>query len=76
VAIGNADMHGKNVSLAFNDDNSVSLSPIYDAMSTRLYETTADGGVVDRSLGMRIANRTLIDDVTFGDLVDEGARGA
>ena len=72
VAIGNADMHGKNVSLAFNEDDSVSLSPVYDAMSTRLYETTADGRVVERALGMRIAGRTIIDDVTFGDLVDEG----
>lgn len=72
VAIGNADMHGKNVSLTFNDDESVSMSPVYDAMSTRLYETAADGRVVDRALGMRIAGRTIIDDVTFGDLVDEG----
>ena len=29
-------------------------------------------GVVERTLGMRIAGRTIIDDVTFGDLVDEG----
>ncbi len=72
VAIGNADMHGKNVSFAFNDDDSVALAPVYDAMSTRLYETTVDGRTVDRSLGMRIAGRTIIDDVTLHDLVDEG----
>lgn len=71
IAIGNADMHGKNVSLTFNDDDSVALSPVYDAMSTRLYETAADGRSVNRELGMRVAGKVSIDDVTFEDLVNE-----
>jgi hypothetical protein len=71
VAIGNADMHGKNLSLTFSDDDSVTLSPVYDATSTRLYETSADGRPVDQELGMRIAGKTGIDDVTIADLVDE-----
>ena len=72
VVIGNADMHGKNVSLTFNDDDSVSLAPIYDAMSTRLYETTTGGRQVDQTLGMRIADQTRIDAVTVDHLVEEG----
>jgi serine/threonine-protein kinase HipA len=71
VAIGNADLHGKNLSLTFNDDDSVALSPIYDAMSTRLYETSADGQPVVQDLGMRIGGKTSIDDVTRDDLIAE-----
>ncbi|MEQ1702715.1 MAG: HipA domain-containing protein [Ilumatobacteraceae bacterium] len=71
VAIGNADLHGKNVSLTFHDDDSVALSPIYDAMSTRLYDTSADGQPVVRDLGMRVGGRTSIDDVTHDDLIAE-----
>lgn len=71
VAIGNADLHGKNLSLTFNDDDSVALSPIYDAMSTRLYETSADGQPVVRDLGMRIGGQISIDNVTHDDLIAE-----
>lgn len=71
VAICNADLHGKNVSLVFHDDDSVALSPVYDAMSTRLYDTSADGQPVVRDLGMRVGGRTNIDDVTHDDLVTE-----
>ena len=72
IAIGNADMHGKNVSFTFNDDDSVSLAPVYDAMSTRFYETTTDGRKVDQTLGMHVAGQTHIDDVTVHHLVEEG----
>ena len=72
VVIGNADMHGKNVSFTFNDDDSVSLAPVYDAMSTRLYETTDDGRLVDQALGMRVAGQIHIDVVTVDHLVEEG----
>ena len=71
VAIGNADLHGKNVSMRFNDDDSISLAPIYDAMSTRFYETTSDGRLVDQTLGMRIAGQSQIDAVTVQHLIDE-----
>lgn len=71
VAIGNADLHGKNLSLTFHDDDSVALAPIYDAMSTRLYDTSADGQPVVRDLGMRVGGRTSIDDVTYDDLIAE-----
>lgn len=72
VVIGNADMHGKNVSLTFNDDDSVRLAPVYDAMSTRLYETTSDGRLVDQTLGMHVAGQTHIDAVSVDHLVAEG----
>lgn len=71
VIIGNADWHGKNVSVLFSDDDSVSVAPIYDAMSTRLYEKTATGDEVTRALGMHIGGETDIDAVRFRHLVDE-----
>lgn len=72
VVIGNADWHGKNVSLTFDDDDRVAVSPIYDAMSTRFYETTSTGAPVERTLGMHIAGHTDIDSVRREHLVDEG----
>ena len=72
VAIGNADMHGKNVSLRFDDDERVSLTPVYEAMSTRLYQTRSDGRPVDETLGMRVAGQSHIDAVSVEHLVGEG----
>jgi len=72
VIIGNADWHGKNVSVLFDDDDSLSIAPIYDAMSTRLYEKTATGAEVVRTLGMHIGGQTDVDAVRLRHLVDEG----
>lgn len=37
VAIGNADLHGKNVSLLHDDDGRISLAPAYDTVPTMLW---------------------------------------
>ncbi|HWL44719.1 MAG TPA: HipA domain-containing protein [Ilumatobacter sp.] len=71
VIVGNADWHGKNVSVLIDDDGSVSVAPIYDAMSTRMYEKTATGDEVVRTLGMHIGGETDIDAVRLRHLVDE-----
>jgi serine/threonine-protein kinase HipA len=69
--IGNADYHGKNVSFLHLEDGSVRLAPIYDAMCTVFY-TGADGGpLVDTELGLFVVNKTDINAVTNGDLVEE-----
>jgi serine/threonine-protein kinase HipA len=72
VVIGNADWHGKNVSFTVGDDGSVSLAPIYDAMSTRFYETSATGQRMQRTLGMFIGGESNIDQVRRQHLVAEG----
>ena len=68
VVIGNADAHGKNVSLLHRAPEHLSLAPIYDAVPTalwpRLRPTTA----------MRINGRHLLAEVTGDDLVLEASR--
>ena len=71
VVIGNADWHGKNVSIAFVEADRVSLAPVYDAMSTRFYKTTGTGQPVSRELGMRIAGVSDVDEVRIESLIDE-----
>lgn len=71
VIIGNADWHGKNVSIAFGEADRVSLAPVYDAMSTRFYKTTGTGQPVSGELGMRIAEVGDVDEVRIDSLVDE-----
>lgn len=71
--IGNADWHGKNVSIAFDEADRVSLTPMYDAMSTRFYETTSTGEPVSRALGMRIGGVGDVDDVRIDSLINEAA---
>ena len=69
--IGNGDWHGKNVSIAFDEADRVSLAPVYDAMSTRFYTTTGAGQTVSRELGMRIAGVSDIDEVRIDSIIDE-----
>lgn len=38
VLVGNGDAHGKNFSLMHHRDGSIELTPLYDVMSTLLYE--------------------------------------
>ncbi|HUF99057.1 MAG TPA: HipA domain-containing protein [Ilumatobacter sp.] len=72
VAIGNADWHGKNVSFTLGDDGGVSSAPIYDAMSTCFYDTSATGQRMQRTLGMFIGGVQDIDQVRRRDVVAEG----
>ncbi len=49
---GNADAHGKNLSVLYLPDGSINLTPFYDLVSTRNYET------LDRHLAMAVGGET------------------
>jgi len=69
VAMGNADFHGKNVSLLHERD-AVRLAPMYDVLSTAGLSLLG-GQEVSTTMGMRIGVATDIGQVTLGDLMDE-----
>ena len=56
--IGNADAHGKNSSLLYRGSGGKKLAPLYDVMSTEIYEH------LSRVAAMSIGGATRIDDVT------------
>ena len=70
--VGNADAHGKNVSLVHNRDGTVSLAPLYDVMSTVYY--TATGLHMSQTLGLFVNGKRHVDEVTSDDLVAEAGR--
>ena len=67
--VGNADMHGKNVSFLHDGKGTVALAPLYDVMSTAYY--TAIGRQIDPTPGLFVNAKRHIDQVTLNDLVDE-----
>lgn len=52
LLVGNADAHGKNISLLYEDDQSLRLAPFYDLVCTRNYEN------ISRHLAMSIGGQT------------------
>jgi len=64
--IGNCDAHSKNLSLLHNVDGTVSLAPVYDLISTAIYDGRF-GSKLSRSMGMRIGVHENIDKVKTGD---------
>lgn len=68
MIVGNADLHGKNLSL-LHRDGAVSLAPCYDVMST-----TALSDDVATGLGLFVGGATDINEVTMSDVVDEAVR--
>ena len=68
VVIGNADAHGKNVSLLHPAPEHVSLAPIYDAVPTALWPRLRS------TAAMRINGRHLLAEVTGEDLLFEAQR--
>jgi serine/threonine-protein kinase HipA len=62
ILVGNGDAHGKNFSLMHHRDGSLELTPLYDVMSTLLYNDDRlamyvdDVRRVDRAARARIAN--------------------
>lgn len=66
VIVGNADLHGKNVSL-LHRDSQVCLAPAYDIMST-----TALDESLTTTLGMYVGNATVLQTVGTDDLIREG----
>lgn len=52
LLIGNADAHGKNLSLLYHADGSIRLAPFYDLVSTLSYKN------LSRELAMKIGSRS------------------
>lgn len=71
VLMGNADLHGKNISFLHHGDGTVGLAPIYDVMCTTHYDGQAGRRDVDTGLGLFIGGQTDILQVTTDDLVTE-----
>jgi serine/threonine-protein kinase HipA len=68
VAIGNADAHGKNLSLLHPAPGVVSLAPLYDTVPTVLWAK------LPAHAAMRINARTTLAAVTLDDIVAEASR--
>jgi len=77
VIIGNADAHGKNISMMHLRDGTTTLAPGYDLTPVTFYRAvpTEEGlrPMSDR-LGMRINGKTSIHEITVDDLIAEGSR--
>ena len=71
LMVGNADLHGKNISFLHRGDGSVELAPMYDVMCTTHYDGTNGGRDVDTEFGLFIAKQTDILEVTAENLVAE-----
>jgi serine/threonine-protein kinase HipA len=75
MAVGNADAHAKNFSILHDtDDPAISLSPLYDALSTIALELTDTAGQpmrADTHLGQRVGGQADIRKVTAASIVDE-----
>jgi serine/threonine-protein kinase HipA len=75
MAIGNADAHAKNFSILHHtDDPAISLSPLYDALSTIALELTDTAGRAMQAgtrLGQRVGGQADIRKVTAASIVDE-----
>ena len=74
VLVGNADLHGKNLSFLHAADGTVALAPIYDMMCTTYYDGRQGRRAVDTEMGLFIAEKTDILTVDSDDLISE-ARG-
>lgn len=68
VLIGNADAHGKNLSLLHPDPEDVSLAPLYDTVPTMLWPR------LRTEAAMAIGGRPLLPDVGLADVVREAVR--
>ena len=64
--IGNCDAHAKNLSILHNSDSTVSLAPIYDLISTAVYDGHF-GSKLSRSMGMKIGIHENIDRINNED---------
>ena len=71
VIVGNADLHGKNLSFLHQGDGTVKLAPMYDVMCTTHYDGSDGGRFVDTELGLFIAGQTDIVRVTTDNLIGE-----
>jgi serine/threonine-protein kinase HipA len=77
VLVGNADCHGKNLSILHMPDGSSRLAPLYDVMSTVVHHPipTIEGPKpLTQDLGMLIGNVRTLDQVSMSELVNEATQ--
>lgn len=65
VVIGNADAHGKNLSLLHDEPGLVTLAPLYDTAPTALWPK------LPARAAMAVNGRAQLADITISDVVDE-----
>ncbi|HVM40148.1 MAG TPA: HipA domain-containing protein [Acidimicrobiia bacterium] len=65
VAIGNADAHARNYSVLLHEDGAVTMAPLYDLVSTRMWDW------LDRDAAQSVAGEEEIDEITGRHLVEE-----
>jgi hypothetical protein len=68
VVIGNADAHGKNLSLLHPTAGMVTLAPLYDTVPTAMWPRLGDRAA------MTINSKSALAAVTLDDIVAEAAR--
>lgn len=68
VLIGNADAHGKNLSLLHPDPERVSLAPLYDTVPTMLWPRLRS------EAAMAIGGQPMLPDVGIADVIREAIR--
>lgn len=73
VIVGNADVHGKNLSFLHQEDGTVGLALAYDVMSTVYYSTTF-ARPMSSTLGLFVNGKRDINEATVEDLLDEAKR--
>ncbi len=67
IVIGNADAHARNYSLILPPDGDVRIAPLYDLVSTRMWDR------LDRDAAQKVNGVDTIDEITEEDLVAEAA---
>jgi hypothetical protein len=68
VIIGDADAHGKNISLLHPGEGHVTLAPLYDTVPTQLWPTLRPTAV------LHVNGRDQLATITAEDLIDEAHR--
>jgi serine/threonine-protein kinase HipA len=68
LVIGDADAHGKNISLLHHDPAHISLAPLYDTVPTALWPNLRP------TAAMRVNGRDRLPDISADDLVLEARR--
>jgi serine/threonine-protein kinase HipA len=77
ILVGNADCHGKNISVLHLPDGTIRLAPLYDVMSTVVHHpimTLHGPKPMTDHLGMLIGNARTLSDVTSEEFVREAAK--
>lgn len=68
VLIGNADAHGKNLSLLHPDPESITLAPLYDTVPTLLWPQ------LRKEAAMAVGGQPMLEDIGIADIAREAAR--